>query len=451
MSGKIRTRFTSALALTAVCIAFPALAEIEYDAYVVEPWDDSYQYATSFIGDINDHNVAVGSAYLDGTETSAFFWTLEEGKVAADIGASEINNEGVTASGTAIWWAPGDYELLPHPDGGFGVGIRDLSNNNRVCGTGAISERTKAFYWDETSGSVWLEDLGVPPTTWRAYAVNDAGLLAGSRSLTGEPGDEKCFVLDVPGERLIDLHEILGNPPNSGITTAVDVSESGFVTGDGSHGNGIAGFLWSEADGVTLLPGLGGGLAMDVHPSAVNDAGTVVGGALDAEWEWRAFVWDAANGIRDLENLADLPDGFNLQEATGINENGWIIARGFWGQAWGPQRAVVFIPRTAPAAAPQADARVAGPTIRILRTVSGGGVRIALRIPDATPARLDLYDVAGRRVAGLLDRVLPIGEHEVRWDGTTRLGRSAPAGVFFVRLETDQGPIVKRFVRLPSP
>ncbi|MGD8395834.1 MAG: FlgD immunoglobulin-like domain containing protein [Candidatus Eiseniibacteriota bacterium] len=434
--------------------SFPgaASAQPEYDAHVVEPWDASYQFATSTIGDLNDLNVAVGSAYFEGTTTARFLWTPEDGKMAADVGGSHINNSGVTAAGSAIYWSPGVYELIPHPGGGAGIGIRDLSNQNVVCGTAGISERTLAFVWDATNGSRYLEDLGVPPTTWRAYAINDAGLLAGSRSLTGEPGDEKSFVLDVPAERYIDLHGML-NPSGTGITRAVDVSDNGNVAGEGSYNDGsdIAGFLWSEAAGFTFLPGLGGGRPMDVHPRAVNSEGTLVGAALDGGLEWRAFIWNADYGLRDLEDLATLPAGFNLEEAKAINENGWIVARGFWGQAWGPERAVVFVPRGGTTAVADAASVDSGPiaTVRVAPDLAGAGARVAFRLPAASAVRLGVYDVLGRSVAVLIDGSRAAGQHIAHWDGATAAGRRTAGGVYFVRLVTDRSQVVERFVRLP--
>ena len=55
-----------------------------------------------------------------------------------------------------------------------------------------------------------------------------------------------------------------------------------------------------------------------------------------------------------------------------------------------------------------------------------------------------VYDVAGRKVQTLLDRVVVAGEQEVRWDGTDDRGRCVASGVYFIRVETaDEAGILR--------
>ena len=51
-------------------------------------------------------------------------------------------------------------------------------------------------------------------------------------------------------------------------------------------------------------------------------------------------------------------------------------------------------------------------------------------------ARLTIYDLAGRRVATLLDEPHTAGEHEVVWTGRSDDGRTAGAGMYLLRLES---------------
>jgi flagellar hook assembly protein FlgD len=57
-------------------------------------------------------------------------------------------------------------------------------------------------------------------------------------------------------------------------------------------------------------------------------------------------------------------------------------------------------------------------------------------------ARLDLYDLSGRRVRALLNVEAPIGETRVRWDGTEENGARVPAGVYFARLDLHGPPAI---------
>ena len=56
----------------------------------------------------------------------------------------------------------------------------------------------------------------------------------------------------------------------------------------------------------------------------------------------------------------------------------------------------------------------------------------------ASPARvvLRVFDVRGASVRTLLDRDLPAGRHDVRWDGRDEHGRAVASGVYFVRYES---------------
>jgi len=60
--------------------------------------------------------------------------------------------------------------------------------------------------------------------------------------------------------------------------------------------------------------------------------------------------------------------------------------------------------------------------------------RIRFELPVAGRARLGVYDIGGRRVAGLLDETLAAGPREATWDGRDQTGRPVPAGVYLARL-----------------
>lgn len=64
--------------------------------------------------------------------------------------------------------------------------------------------------------------------------------------------------------------------------------------------------------------------------------------------------------------------------------------------------------------------------------------------------RADIFDVSGRLVTVLFAGRLPSGEHELRWDGSTRGGGMASPGIFYARLavEGERSRSVK-ILRLP--
>jgi len=62
---------------------------------------------------------------------------------------------------------------------------------------------------------------------------------------------------------------------------------------------------------------------------------------------------------------------------------------------------------------------------------------IAFEVPGREEARvrLDVYDIAGRRVRTLVAETMGPGTHEVRWDGVDATGRRVASGVYFARLQ----------------
>jgi flagellar hook assembly protein FlgD len=80
-----------------------------------------------------------------------------------------------------------------------------------------------------------------------------------------------------------------------------------------------------------------------------------------------------------------------------------------------------------------------------------GQLRIdyALAARDYAAARLSVYDAAGRLVRDLSDQLSAIGhQSSVIWDGRDDLQRRVPAGVYFVKLNTDDYQNVLKTVLL---
>ncbi len=64
---------------------------------------------------------------------------------------------------------------------------------------------------------------------------------------------------------------------------------------------------------------------------------------------------------------------------------------------------------------------------------------LRFELPEAGRATLQVFDVRGRVVADLVDGELAAGAHSVSWDGKTRIGNRASAGLYFVRLAAAGG------------
>ncbi len=68
---------------------------------------------------------------------------------------------------------------------------------------------------------------------------------------------------------------------------------------------------------------------------------------------------------------------------------------------------------------------------------------IAFSLERDGEVELAVYDLAGRRVATLLDGLVPAGNHEVFWNGRDQAGRTASAGMYLVQLR-DENQVVSR-------
>lgn len=76
-------------------------------------------------------------------------------------------------------------------------------------------------------------------------------------------------------------------------------------------------------------------------------------------------------------------------------------------------------------------------------------VELAWDLPREAPVELSVHDLAGRRVATLVDGLLGAGHHQVRWMPQAERGRSVPAGLYFVRFRTPGLQRLERVILLP--
>lgn len=66
----------------------------------------------------------------------------------------------------------------------------------------------------------------------------------------------------------------------------------------------------------------------------------------------------------------------------------------------------------------------------------GASSVLAFELDTTSRISVSVYDVSGRHVATLVDRVLPPGLHEVPWDATDRRGADVASGIYFARAVT---------------
>jgi hypothetical protein len=74
-----------------------------------------------------------------------------------------------------------------------------------------------------------------------------------------------------------------------------------------------------------------------------------------------------------------------------------------------------------------------------LNPCAAGTARFTCEVARTGRCRVQVYDVAGSRVREVLNSTLPAGRHQLTWDGRDERGTRAPAGLYFVRLESGAG------------
>lgn len=81
-------------------------------------------------------------------------------------------------------------------------------------------------------------------------------------------------------------------------------------------------------------------------------------------------------------------------------------------------------------------------------TPFGTATTISFELAAPGRAVLTVYDLAGRRVATLLDREMPAGPHSVQWDGRGTGGARLASGMYVYQLEAGGRTTAKQTVHL---
>jgi hypothetical protein len=68
-----------------------------------------------------------------------------------------------------------------------------------------------------------------------------------------------------------------------------------------------------------------------------------------------------------------------------------------------------------------------------------GASTVRLGVAKTGRVQVSIFDVAGRKVRGLADRVFTAGEYTLEWNGTDDGGAKVPRGVYFVRTSVQSG------------
>ena len=98
---------------------------------------------------------------------------------------------------------------------------------------------------------------------------------------------------------------------------------------------------------------------------------------------------------------------------------------------------------------PSGDAPAAWGIRQLFPNPAASAATVRFHLEREAPVRVDVVDLQGRRVAGLLDRRLGAGDHEIAWSGMTDRGGAAATGLYFVRVTTPDGASTRKLTWIP--
>ncbi|MFA5251925.1 MAG: DUF3466 family protein [Phycisphaerae bacterium] len=332
--------------LTMLLIANPASADVSYNIIDLGTLPG---YETSRAWCINNNGQIVGFVdALDNFKEKAVLFDATGGGNNIDLGtlggensfASSINNNGQIVGGAMNSASPDTTCATIFDASGEGVntslgkGFANSINNNDLI-VGASEGKGHAVLFDPT-GQGDNTDLG----TLEGYLYSEARSINNNGVIVGysfSSGDSRATLFSPNGQGSnIDLGTLGGQS-----SAAVSINDNGQIVGRASTGANESRWFDHAAifdpdyvgDNIDLgtLDEFDGSVAL-----SINNKGQIVGQA----WKWNvqcnwgiplhAVLFDptgSGNNI-DLNDLINPDTGWELESASCINDNGWIVGFG---------------------------------------------------------------------------------------------------------------------------
>ena len=344
--------------VAAIVSASPALAAPAFYNVGTLPTPNPFP-SSSMNGVSPDGTVGVGSTSGPGEfNTIPARWSVSTGLTGlpfdsgfigaygqdASLGGQFISGyrqRNVTLAYSSFRYANGVYTDLGDLPGGTGQTVAHaISHDGRtIVGQGNYNNGINGdlgFIWTEANG---IQSIGVLPGTVASTAIGVSGdgrVVVGGVNSSAGVGPAVRWTAT---EGMSSLGALPGGQLN-GLGTATSFDGS-IIVGLSQINSTYEAFRWTAATGMVGLGDLPGGAFRSIAEDVTEDGATVVGYSttgIPVGVGEEAFIWDAAHGMRNLEqvlvgdyglNLA----GWTLSRANGISADGTVIV----GDAYDPQ------------------------------------------------------------------------------------------------------------------
>src|ERR1051326_5412225 len=392
--------------------SYVATALNDSDAIAIINWYGGDSFASSVWKEGTKTNI--GALYPGGA-TEAYGIN----KKSQVVGSSWNVNESFKRH--AFRWTNGVMTDLGTLGGSYSAAM-GINDSGDVTGRSIINDSTGVYH-----GFIWknglMTDLGTLGIGSEADGINNSGQIAGS----SEINDTIKHAFLWQNGSLSDLGTLGGN-----ISDARGINNRGEIVGTSTldRYSGSLGYI-ASGGGMT---GLGFIAAPDIYPgssgaTAINDSSEVVGGSswsrlLQGNYN-HAFVWK--DGIMtDLNSVTDTTGGWEILQATAINNRGDILATAIFS---GYQHAVLLKKEGIVITRPQAQELWISREKQTIRWIAPKGKLLNIFYTDNDRAGLILWKPIAQGVrsdSGKYEWIIP--------DGTnTQFGR--------VRIEDASDPL----------
>lgn len=293
------------------------------------------------------------------------------------------------------------------------VGPTGISGPTGTMGVAALAIKS--------SGEIFAMDIGSGSRIWRVDATTGAATMGATTSLSSPTaiafdGDDQLWAVDIGGD-LYRVDEV------TGATMLV-----------GATGQSIKGLAFDPTDGTLWGTNSGSQVyTIDVYsgtPTLVGATGVAASPDIEFDASGNLFASSGGGGVTS--------DLISIDKTTGVGSVvGSIAFASVAGMAARLDRAV----------ATAVAARVPAATLQQnVPNPFNPSTQIDYTLSDDARVRLDIYNVAGRRVRTLAQGPAQAGPHTARWDGRDDHGAALPSGVYFYCLSTPRGTKTRTMV-----